>query len=133
MILLEDLLIAARTAMGEARNQSSVGIKAVVHSLINRVNKKLLDSDHTLAAASLRYKQYSCWNEDDPNRLIIQTASVDDKTFRNCLKLTLEALDEDDFTNGATHYHTKNAVPYWAVGHLPCFTEGSHLFYNDIA
>lgn len=132
MILLEDVLIAARTVYGEARNQSLVGKKAVAHVLQNRVNKTLMDSDSTLAQASLRFKQFSCWNENDPNRLIIQRVSLDDPDFRNCLKCTLESIDEVDFTNGATHYHNKDILPRWAVGHSPCFTEGDHLFYNDI-
>ena len=133
MITLEDVLIAARTVYGEARNQSLVGKKAVVHVLVNRVNKKLMDADHTIAATCLRRAQFSCWNEDDPNRLILLTADLDDKVFRNCMKCALEAIDEEDFTSGATHYHTKSVLPKWAVGHKPCFTEGDHLFYNDVA
>ena len=132
MILLEDLLIVARTVYGEARGESTVGKKAVVHVFMNRVQAKIMDADSTLAQACLRFKQFSCWNENDPNRLLLQKVSLDDKDLRICLKCALEALDEDDFTNGATHYHSKGVTPKWALGHTPCFTEGNHLFYNDI-
>ena len=81
MILLEDVLIAARTVYGEARGESLVGKKAVVHVLMNRVAKKIMDSDSTIAQAALRFKQFSCWNENDPNRLLLQRVDVDDKDF----------------------------------------------------
>ena len=38
----------------------------------------------------------------------------------------------EDFTNGATFYHTKAVRPRWAMHKSPCYEVGNHLFYNDI-
>lgn len=128
--LLEDLLIAARTILGEARGETYRGKKAVAHVLINRTNERIGDRDHSLAATCLRWKQFSAWLESDPNRKILEEASLDDRDMRVCLRAILEALDEEDFTNGANHYHTRSIEPYWAEDVLPCFEEGHHLFYK---
>ena len=140
MIILEDVLICARTVYGEARGQPDESLRAVMHVIMNRCDKKIGDYDHSLAATALRWLQFSAWNEQDPNRLKMQEASVDDTTFRRCLRAVLEALDEPDFTNGARHYHTRAAPssqrvwpPSWARGHQPCWQDDVHLFYNDVA
>lgn len=129
---LEDLMIAARTIYGEARNQSYRGQKAVGHVLINRTTKAVDDPDHSLAATALRWRQFSVWNKGDPNRAKALTASVDDPGLRRALRAVCEALDEADFTNGATHYHTRAIDPDWARGHAPCLELDDHLFYNTV-
>lgn len=132
MLLLEDLLIATRTVYGEARGESFLGKKAVAHVLINRVDVKKFDPDQSLASASLRWLQFSAWNEQDPNRDRLLKVSVDDKMFRECLRAVLEAIDEPDFTSNATHYHSVDVMPRWAAGQQPCYTEGRHVFYKNI-
>ena len=50
------------------------------------------------------------------------------------LHLAARALagELEDFTGGATFYHTKNIRPYWSLHKSPCYETGNHLFYNDI-
>src|SRR3990167_8200788 len=132
MLTREDIWIAAQTLYGEARGEPYYGKKAVAHVFINRTNKKIGDRDHSLAATSLRQYQFSTWLENDPNRKLIENAQITDKLFRDCIRAILESLDEDDFTKGATHYHTDKIAPPWSVGKHPCLTVGSHLFYNNI-
>lgn len=138
-VLLEDLLIAARTVYGEARGEPFAGQRAVAHVIINRTRRRTGDRDHSLAATALRWLQFSAWRERDPNRARIEGVTVDDARFRTALRAVLEALDEPDPTGGATHYHTKQAPawaetwpPKWARGRSPVYEVGAHVFYADI-
>ena len=131
-ILLEDVLIGARTIFGEARGEPYEGMKAVAHVLINRWRFKQGDRDHSVAAAALRWLQFSAWNENDPNRERLQAANLGDPKFRLALRAMLEAIDEKDMTLGARHYHTTAISPKWAQGKMPCVIIGAHAFYNDV-
>lgn len=132
MLLLEDLLILARTVYGESRGQPFEGQKAVAHVVLNRVSWKPGDPDHSIAAVCLRWLQFSAWNENDPNRSRMAAADLTDSSFRMALRAALEAYDEKDFTLGSRHYHTKTIKPKWSEGHTPVVMIGDHVFYNDI-
>jgi len=129
---LDDILIAARTVYGEARDQPFRGQKAVAHVLCNRVQAGDGGPDHSLAAAALRWRQFSMWNPGNANRAKAMTADVDDPSFRHALHAVLAALDEDDFTQGARHYHAQHIKPEWAVGRKPVAEIGTHVFYNNV-
>lgn len=131
-INLEDILIAARTLYGEVRGQTYKHKRAVAHVLINRTDKKIGDRDHSLAASALRWRQFSAWNENDPNRVLLEHVDFNDKHFRECFSAVLMALNEKDFTNGSRHYHHKNISPKWAKEHSPVMFIEPHKFYNDI-
>ena len=127
----EDILIMARTIYGEARSESYKGKKAVGHVIINRTNGAVSKHDHTISATCLRYKQFSCWNKGDPNRDRLMSVEITNSQFQGCIRAALDSMQEEDFTNGADHYHTSYIdTPYWAKGHQPCFEEGLHLFYK---
>lgn len=132
-MLLEDLLILARTIYGEARGQPFEGQKAVAHVVFNRVSSRVGDADHSIAAACLRWLQFSAWNENDPNRVRLSNVTMQDSGFRTAVRAALEAYDEKDFTLGSRHYHTKTIKPKWSEGHTPVVMIGDHVFYNDIA
>jgi len=127
-----DLDILARTIYGEARGEPFEGQKAVAHVIINRLVKTVGDRDHSLDATALRWRQFSAWNESDANRREIERVGLDSRTFRQCLRAALEALDEPDPTGGATHYHASWARPDWATGKAPVVTIYGHRFYTDI-
>ena len=136
-VTLEDILIAARTIYGEARGETDAGMRAVAHVLINRTDKKIGDADHSLAATALRARQFSAWNEDDPNRKKMQTVSVNNKLFRRCMGAMLAALGEPDTTSGARNYMTrarraKGWPRSWGRVRKPVAEIGVHLFYNDV-
>ena len=134
---LEDILIAGRTVYGEARGEPYEGKKAVVHVLMNRVNHPGGGSDHSLASACLRWRQFSAWNEDDLNRRAMKIIGLHDPVFRACLRAVLEALDESDTTKGSRHYMTKDRLAQgwpksWGPKREPVVEIGAHLFYNDV-
>lgn len=131
-ITLEDVLLLARTIYGEARGSDRRGKLAVAHVMLNRWRDQTRRRDHTLAATCLRWRQFSAWNKGNPNRAKMQEATVDDRVFRRCLMVALEAIDCTDQTSGATHYHTRAVSPRWARGQTPCFETKHHLFYNTV-
>ena len=130
---LEDILIAARTLYGEARGVSFKHKQAIVHVLINRTEHKEGDRDHSLAATALRWKQFSAWNENDPNRILLERVDFNDRYFRECFCAVLSALNEKDFTQGSRHYHHKNITPKWAKDKEPILFIAPHKFYNNIS
>ena len=137
MIALEDILLAGRTLYGEGRSEPYDGLKAIAHVLINRTDRRVGDADHSLAATALRHRQFSAWNEGDPNRPKLRRITLNNPAFRRCLRAMLEALDEPDFTGGARHYMTKarraRGWPRsWGPVRAPCYIKGKHLFFNDV-
>lgn len=126
-LTLEDVLIAARIVWGEARSDSHAGRKAVAHVLLNRWAR-----DHSLAATALRWLQFSPWEEDDLNRRLMFELTLSSREFRECICAVLEAVDEWDFTQGSTHYHTAAILPGWATGKRPVLRQGHRLFYNNV-
>ncbi|HEY9163897.1 MAG TPA: cell wall hydrolase [Magnetovibrio sp.] len=78
--------------------------------------------------------QFSCWNENDPNRQKILAVEPGQKTFDTCVRLAKRAVSGclEDITKGATHYHTKTVTPVWSRGRPICAEVGNHQFYNTI-
>ena len=133
-LLPEDRLILARTIYGEARGEDEKGKRAIAHVVFNRVTFAYGTGgrDHTVAAACLRWKQFSCWNWGDPNRAKVLAVSEADAVLKACLFAVRMAEAELDFTGGARWYHAAGAAPVWAVGKTPCFVHGQHVFYDAI-
>lgn len=134
-LILEDLTIAARTVWGEARGEDYQGQLAVAHVFINRwhTSKGQFRKDDTLATSCLRHAQFTAWTAGDPNFVKMMKVDFNDYHLRRCLIIVLEAIDaEFDPTKGALHYHTRDILPPWARGHVPCYETGRHLFYNDV-
>lgn len=128
----DDIKYMALTIWGEARGEDMKGQLAVAHVILNRARKRMMTPQQVCLAPF----QFSCWNKGDPNYLLLNDPHFD------CTKVSFwDALNnvqvvtrssKDDFTNGATHYCTKNIEPYWAKDKTPCFEWGNHKFYNNI-
>ena len=131
---LDDLNALLRTVSGEAANQSLEGKKAVVHVVFNRLKRKKARWGRTIAEVCRKPKQFSCWNEGDPNRKRILDLSPLAPEYGDCLRAILER--GDDSTDGATHYHTASILPYWAAAKYAdrmvrrCQI-GDHIFYRE--
>jgi spore germination cell wall hydrolase CwlJ-like protein len=78
--------------------------------------------------------QFSCWNDNGPNRDKIVTVTKDNRNFQSCLRIARRALAGTlkDPTSGATHYHEKSASPPWAKDRTPPAEIGNHKFYNTV-
>ncbi len=125
--------VAARTLYGEARGEPEEGQRAVAHVLVNRM--KLGRWGKTLAEVSMARKQFSCWNDDDPNRPKMVGLSDDDPLLVRLCEHVEDAMSgEPDMTNGATHYHAASmeTYPAWALDATKCGQIGNHIFYKDV-
>lgn len=132
----QDLDTAVRTVFGEARGESFIGMKAVAHVLINRAEARHRGTNlHECATARW---QFSCWNENDPNRAKILAAGYGDTRMTKCARAVIEAIEEHvighDPTKGSLHYHVKgmSKPPKWAEGHTPAVVIGAHAFFNTV-
>lgn len=140
---MSDKDILARTLYGEARGEGLEGLEAVACVIMNRFKAGKWFTGYVIkngkkipnvAQTCLKRAQFSCWNKNDANYRVLQQVSENDAVFRQCLLVSERALSGNliDFTNGATHYHTKAIKPEWAKGKSPCYRVKNHLFYNDI-
>jgi hypothetical protein len=125
----------ARTVWGEARNQGDLGMQAVAAVVVNRTRRGTY-AGWTVEGVCEAPFQFSCWNEDDPNRAKLKAVNLADPIFVKCLSIGASAVDGTlaDPTSGATHYFVNGTkVPAWSVGKTPCVTIGAHLFFNNVA
>lgn len=134
----EEIAVVAATLWGEARNQGDDGMRAVAWVVANRVRRKHRGLTSAAAVCRAR-KQFSCWNDNDPNLPKMQRiAASPDRNYIAASAIARELLTSGlqgrDVTNGATHYYARSLRPpaYWARGKTPCAAIGGHLFYNDI-
>jgi N-acetylmuramoyl-L-alanine amidase len=126
-----DLL--ARTLWGEARGEGAAGMAAVAAVVLNRL-KRPARFGAGIEAVCRAPKQFSCWNQGDPNRERALTVTEADRAFAAARRIARRALAGalDDPTRGACHYHAAGCFPRWARGRAPCAAIGRHLFYNDV-
>lgn len=130
----EDVLVLAQTMWGEARGEDDEGLRAVCCTVINRFNSGKWFAGKTIAETCKKPWQYSCWNKNDPNRPHLSRLTYIQ------LKRELEIIRDvvsgvyDDITFGATHYYNPMVcgMPKWAMGKIPCYVHGHHLFFKDI-
>ena len=132
-----DLEIAARTVWGEARGEPRAAREAVAWVIRNRVEAEFgqFKNDISAADACLRPWQFSCWNENDPNRVRLQEARWTDAGLLGCLAAVATAFSatkDNDPTQGAKHYHAEGINPGWAKGKVPSARIGRHVFYNTV-
>ena len=131
---LDDVQILARTLYGEARGETIAGRVAVANVIVNRFKAKKWFSGETIKDTCLKPKQFSCWNEGDPNRRKILSVEVRDYVFAECMTIAQLAVADvlKDCTFNSTHYHAKGVKPPWSKGKTPAVTLGNHLFFNDV-
>ena len=128
--------ILARTIWGEARGEPLKGQEAIAAVVLNRVEAARRRPNHwwgaTVAEVCRKRHQFSCWNEDDPNRAKLMQVEPGDPIFATCLRIARRAHAGvlADPTRGATHYHARATEPFWAKGKAPTAEIGGHLFYR---
>lgn len=133
-----DLDVLARTIYGEARGEPPIGQRAIAHVILNRTLRPGRFGFGVIGVC-LKRAQFSCWNDEDPNRLTIMSVQYTAPQFLRCVAAAAGALaGENDPTNGADHYHTVQAPanignwpPSWATQMTRTITLGSHVFYRE--
>jgi len=127
---MHELYTLIRTVYGEARGESLPGQGAVVHVILNRVQKQREAWGLTVKEVCMKPKQFSFW--DNPNVVEDITMEGNLAFVKNLIWAIHQWEIGWDFSYGATHYHTRTVSPKWAEGHKPCTIIGKHIFYNDI-
>lgn len=146
-VLLTSADVLALTMFGEARGEPVEGRIAVGCAVRNRL-KTPARFGETFAHVCWQRKQFSCWNDDDPNsamlwqhaRSIASNIRVLDPILKETLYLAagITSVDIRDNSNGATHYYAPAGmkpvgdVPYWAKGVTPVARIGSQLFFRGV-
>lgn len=125
-------IVLRMLAFGEARGEGGVGILAVLHVVQNRA----LKLDTTLKHEALRKRQFSCFNDDDPNRTNLLAADIRSPNAWAAVDAVcsiFEAGLTTDPTEGASHYYVVHMdhPPAWGRGHAEwkeTVVLGSHVF-----
>ncbi len=131
-----DLMVLARTIYGEARGELNKpeggmqSLEAVAWVVRNRALQKRFGK--SISNVCLQPWQFSCWNNNDPNRPKLLNVTFDDKVFQTCYLTATNVVfgKAEDCTFGADHYHTVRTAPYWAKNAAPTVQIANHIFYK---
>lgn len=115
-----------------------MGMIAVGNVVINRARSGAWYSGGSIIGAALKRWQFSAWNENDPNREIIENLEPGqgDAVFDRAYELAGYLLKGSlaDNTGGATHYHADwLGTPDWASTGTVTARIGGHTFYKGVA
>ena len=129
----KDVEVMSRTIYGEARGEGSDGMLAVGHVIHNRAQRGGWWGS-TIEQVCKHPYQFSCWNENDPNREKLLAIDANDEAARECLWAALSVVQgkHQDNTSGSCHYHAASIMPDWAENKISIGQIGNHLFYNDV-
>lgn len=146
-----DIATLARTIWGEARGEPFLGKLAVGWVVVNRAGRPGWWGGPDLRSVCLKPWQFSCWNQNDPNRARMLTLAIgaplqsaernglEDSVFRDCYAAAVLAAGGHlpDPTSGATHYFAAQLArqgrpPAWAEGRHPVASIGGHLFFKEV-
>lgn len=122
----------ARTLYGEARGEGFEGMAAVACVVINRVSAPCWWGSDIISVCR-KYRQFSCWNENDPNLEVIRKVDGSYLIFSVALQIAESAIKGKlkDKTGGANHYYRQGTPePDWAKGKTPVAKIGNHLFFK---
>lgn len=139
---IEDAKLLALVIYGEARGEARGGKIGVASVVLNRL-KRGGWFGKTIKEVILKSYQFSCFNENDPNRIKLLAIAQNwdifiqkDKVLRECYDIAQKFLDPNDFTMkdnvcGATHYKTKDCKASWADKMKLTAVIGNHEFYAE--
>lgn len=144
LALLDERCILGLTIYGEARGEPIEGKIGVANVVRNRVRRKARFGE-SFRVVCLAEKQFSCWNDADPNRpLLLKLAAQlredpfpTDPVLRECLAVASLVITHQfqDNTHGADHYLTAAQFatdpPKWARTYPQVARRGIHLFFKE--
>ncbi|MDR0552851.1 MAG: cell wall hydrolase [Holosporales bacterium] len=128
--------IMAKTIYGEARGEyflKTGGLPSLIAVANVIMNRCIATNEEFVENVCLKPKQFSCWNEYDPNfRIISRELSSLPAPIKVCETVAKEVVSGrwPDITKEATHYYNKNMQPppYWATNGDVRIIIGNHVF-----
>lgn len=127
-----DLQIGAATLYMEASGEPEESRRAVAHVMVNRW--KSGKYGRTLAEICLRDRQFSGWNNKDPNRIRLARAQDSDvKPYEKYLIDAIEGKTKDPTGGALLYFNPKLASPSWDFSKLKKLAQiGSHVFFTEM-
>jgi N-acetylmuramoyl-L-alanine amidase len=133
---LDDRHVIALTAWGEARSLREDGIQATICVVQNRLASGVAWWGKTLRDICLKPWQFSCWNENDPNRSQMLAVSDNDPDMVMALGFADQALAGalPDNVNQADSYYDLDLKerPLWSIGRQPVAQIGTQLYFKTV-
>lgn len=138
---LSDLEILTLTLIGESRGELIEGIVAVGCVIRNRV----LSQKKSYADICLAPKQFSCWNENDPNRVLLEELAegmilgvdLPELVYIQCHYVAYGIIHNKilDNTHGSLNYLTMDLwnstqKPSWARNVTSAISKGNQVFFR---
>lgn len=127
--------VVSRTVWGEARGEGPTGMLAVAWVIRNRAERPGWWG-HDVSSVCLAREQFSCWNEDDPNRHLIDSAAYEGQpSYRLAQRCVDDVLSGrcDDLTLGAQYYCVSAIAGRvsWVPKMVETIVIGRHTFYKE--
>ena len=104
----DDLWIFAKTIWAAARGEPLEGQIAVANVIINRARQGGWWGDDVVKVCR-KPKQFSCWNNGDPNRAKMNGLGLEDRAFARAVSVAAGAWAGGDMTG---HYQWRYALPH---------------------
>lgn len=121
--------VMAQTVYGEARGEPVMGQIAVGFVIKHRASIGGWWG-HTIEEVCMAPLQFSAWNKDDPNRRRMLSATLEEHEYAIATWVALGVLLDEvpDHGRDATHYHSVDVNPKWALNMVETARIGRHVF-----
>jgi spore germination cell wall hydrolase CwlJ-like protein len=121
---------AVRTLWQEARGEPDEGRQAVAHVIWNRLESRRWGC--TLASVCLAPRQFSGWNDGDPNRMAVAEVPDDDRALDHLRLILTASQHASDPTEGALYYYALSVrEPSWAKRKICTGRFGNQKFFKE--
>lgn len=122
----KDCTILAEAAYYEARGEDSIGVVAVMYTILNRVNKENR-WPNTIEGVVYQNKQFSYTHDGSLNRGMSNTKQV-----QRMYILAYDVMNGliESPVGSSDHYHAAHVKPYWAKHLNYTYHVGNHIFYK---
>ena len=139
--ILSPIEALALTIYGEARGESVEGQIAVANVVMNRLLRS--KQYKTIQDVCFAPEQFSCWNETDPNRVILLELAehlvlgdYTDMSLRQAVYIATGVINHSfiDNVKGSRYYLTATRYnsnrPNWAMNPTNVEKIGNHIFFD---